>query len=98
MSTRKPPRPGVEPLEGRDAPALFTVTTAADNGDNGTPVPGSLRPGRGLERIGESLSDRPCCRGAACCACGRQAATANRSTSPRFAVVLRQRWIALCCR
>src|SRR5262245_42020723 len=30
-------------LEDRSAPAVFTVNTTADNGDNGSPTPGSLR-------------------------------------------------------
>src|SRR6516162_807161 len=30
-------------LEDRSAPAVFTVTTAADNGNNAAPTPGSLR-------------------------------------------------------
>ena len=36
-------RPSVEPLEIRLAPAILTVTTFADNGDNMNPTPGSLR-------------------------------------------------------
>ena len=33
----------VEGLEDRTAPAVFAVTTAADNGDDAAPTPGSLR-------------------------------------------------------
>ncbi|MBI3412125.1 MAG: hypothetical protein HY040_27655 [Planctomycetes bacterium] len=36
-------RPQLEALEDRLAPATFLVTTAADNGNNAAPVPGSLR-------------------------------------------------------
>ena len=36
-------RPIVGQLEDRSAPAVFTVTTTADNGDNNAPTAGSLR-------------------------------------------------------
>ncbi len=36
-------RLNLEPLEGRELLAMFMVTTAADNGNNASPTPGSLR-------------------------------------------------------
>jgi hypothetical protein len=39
----RPFRPGVEPLEERQVLSTFFVTTAADNGNNANPTPGSLR-------------------------------------------------------
>jgi hypothetical protein len=40
---RRPFRPGVEALEERQLLSTWVVTTAADNGDNVNPTPGSLR-------------------------------------------------------
>jgi phosphoglycolate phosphatase-like HAD superfamily hydrolase len=40
---RSPYRPAVEALEERQLLSTFTVFTAADNGDNVNPTPGSLR-------------------------------------------------------
>src|SRR5436190_4719168 len=41
--TRSPWRPRVETLEDRLAPAVFVVTTGADNGNDANPIRGSLR-------------------------------------------------------
>jgi hypothetical protein len=40
---RRPYRPGVEALEGRQLLSTWTVTTTLDNGSNTSPTPGSLR-------------------------------------------------------
>src|SRR5262249_54855958 len=39
----RPFPPGIEPLEERQLLSTFFVTTAADNGNNANPTPGSLR-------------------------------------------------------
>src|SRR5438094_496046 len=56
------------------------------------PSSGANDAGDARRSIVESLSERACCRGAACCACGRQAANVDRSIAWEFAVVIEPPW------